>query len=300
MACRGECGGQPAVRTSAHDPAAGASHQTDAYGIGRRGGRREPASSDAAGVPLPAGFCTIAPWTDRRGGPLGRGERRHGRLHGRHHRARVHRRRRPGLGRRARPAGRGPRRHARLRPRGPSPGRARRRFEQGPRAGATGSPSAPARGRTPTGASSWSAKSWTSSASPPTPTSTPGRPSPARRPAPAPSSARSRSRRTVPDAERMVAACADAGALLVINHQRRFNSCFRKARAPPGQRRHRRADLYQRAVAHRPAWRRRIARVRHDIPRHWTPHRSRIRHPGPRGGSRTRGGPRSRTRAPGA
>ena len=35
---------------------------------------------------------------------------------------------------------------------------------------------------------------------------------------------------TVPDAERMVAACADAGALLVINHQRRFNSCFRRAR----------------------------------------------------------------------
>ena len=36
---------------------------------------------------------------------------------------------------------------------------------------------------------------------------------------------------SVPDAERMVAACAGAGALLVINHQRRFNSCFRKARA---------------------------------------------------------------------
>ena len=36
---------------------------------------------------------------------------------------------------------------------------------------------------------------------------------------------------SVPDAERMVAACADAGALLVINHQRRFTSSFRKARA---------------------------------------------------------------------
>ena len=35
---------------------------------------------------------------------------------------------------------------------------------------------------------------------------------------------------SVPDAERMVAACADAGALLVINHQRRFNSSFRRAR----------------------------------------------------------------------
>jgi predicted dehydrogenase len=36
---------------------------------------------------------------------------------------------------------------------------------------------------------------------------------------------------SVPDAERMVAACADAGALLVVNHQRRFNSSFRRARA---------------------------------------------------------------------
>jgi predicted dehydrogenase len=35
---------------------------------------------------------------------------------------------------------------------------------------------------------------------------------------------------TVPDADRMVAACADAGTLLVLNHQRRFTSSFRKLR----------------------------------------------------------------------
>ena len=35
---------------------------------------------------------------------------------------------------------------------------------------------------------------------------------------------------TVPDAEQMLAECAEAGALLVFNHQRRFTSCFRHLR----------------------------------------------------------------------
>jgi len=35
----------------------------------------------------------------------------------------------------------------------------------------------------------------------------------------------------LPDAERMVKACDEAGALLVINHQRRFHPCYRKLQA---------------------------------------------------------------------